>query len=147
MEILSRNGAQYRTQLLSQEHAEQFAACLRGNELFDGVMVYESERAKHESRRWYVVYHPSNPDAREALLQRQEEKRAAKSEAEGQDYLFIKDQDSGRFYWCASTSGEVYEVTLLGGCTCPDLEHRCREAGIRCKHQIALEKAVERGQT
>lgn len=36
----------------------------------------------------------------------------------------------GRFFWCQSVSGEVYEVTLHG-CNCPDAEYRCREAGIR----------------
>jgi hypothetical protein len=142
VEILSKNGGQYRTRLMTQEHAEQFAACLRANSLFDGVMVYESPTAKTE-RRHYVVYHPSDPDACAAILQRQQQKRADKARAEAQDYLFVRDDQTGRFYWCMSASGEVYEVTDFS-CTCPDFEYRCREAGVHCKHQVALADLTER---
>lgn len=144
MVILSKNGAQYRTQTLARERAEQFASCLRANPLFDGVMVYESSRAKHPERRWYVVYHPASGEAQQNLLNRQEDLRAAKAEAEGQHYLFVEDERTGRFYYCLSKSGEVYEVNLFD-CSCPDHSYRCRAAGIRCKHRIALEVAHERG--
>jgi predicted nucleic acid-binding Zn finger protein len=142
VEILSKNGAQYRTVLMTDAHAESFAAALRANSQWDGVMVYESPRAKSE-RRYYVVYHPASDAAREALLARQESKRAARADAELDEYLIVPAEE-GRFFWVASGSGNVYEVTDFS-CTCPDHEYRCREAGIRCKHQLALEIATERG--
>lgn len=141
MEILSRSGAQYRTRLLTQEHAEQFAACLRANVLFDGVMVYESPRAKGD-RRWFVVYHPSDPAACEAILTRQQQQRAEKARVEADEYLIVPNDDR-RFFWVQSASGKVYEVTDFS-CSCPDYEHRCRQAGIRCKHQVALTDLAER---
>ena len=143
MEILSRNGAQYRTKLLTEAHAQQFASCLRSNTLFTGVMVYESDRAKHPERRFYVVYHPSDPDACAAILERQQQQRADKARAEADEYLIVPDE-GGRFFWVQSASGEVYEVTDFS-CTCPDAEFRCKEAGIRCKHSLALEIAEQRG--
>jgi hypothetical protein len=136
MEILSRHGAQYRTKLLAEAHAQQFASCLRANALFSGVMVYESERAKHPERRFFVVYHPSDSDACAAILQRQQERRAAQARAEAGDYLIVPNVDR-RFFWVQSASGEVYEVTDFS-CSCPDYEFRCREASIRCKHQLVL---------
>ena len=140
MEMLSRNGAQFRTKLMTEAHAESFAAALRANSQWDGVMVYESPRAKGEKRH-YVVYHHADGAQRQALLQRQEDKRAARAEAELDHYLIVPNE-CGRFFWVQSTSGEVYEVTRFD-CSCPDHEHRCREAGIRCKHQIALEVVTQ----
>ena len=142
MELLSKNGAHYRTKLMTETHAESFAAALRANSQWDGVMVYESPRAKGE-RRHYVVYHPASAEARDAILARQEATRAARAEAELEEYLIVP-ADGETFFWVASQSGNVYEVTDFS-CTCPDHEYRCREAGIRCKHQLALETAAERG--
>jgi len=136
MEMLSKNGAQYRTKLMTEAHAESFAAALRANAQWDGVMVYESRRAKGE-RRHYVVYHPASAEARRAILTRQEGKRAVRAAAELDQYLIVPDED-GRFYWVQSTSGEVYEVTCFD-CTCPDREFKARQAGISCKHMLALE--------
>ena len=143
MEMLSRNGAQYRTKLMTEAHAESFASALRANSQWDGVMVYESPRAKGE-RRHYVVYHSADGAQRQALLQRQEDKRAARAASELDQYLIVPNE-CGQFFWVQSTSGEVYEVTRFD-CSCPDHEFRCREAGIRCKHQIAVEVATERGE-
>jgi predicted nucleic acid-binding Zn finger protein len=105
-------------------------------------MVSESPRAKGE-RRFYVVYHSADPKQRAALLQRQEDKRAARAEAELDQYLIVPDEGR-RFFWVQSASGEVYSVTHFD-CTCPDHEYRCREAGIRCKHQSAIEVAALSG--
>ena len=142
MDILARGAAKYRTRLMTETHAESFAAALRANAQWDGVMVCESPRAKGE-RRHYVVYHPASAEAREAILARQEASRAARAEAELDEYLIVP-ADGETFFWVASGSGNVYEVTDFS-CTCPDHEHRCRAAGIRCKHQVALEAATERG--
>lgn len=143
MEMLSKNGAQYRTKLMTQAHAESFAAALRANAQWEGVMVSESPRANGE-RRFFVVYHSADPQQRAALLERQEGRRAARAEAELDQYLIVPDEGR-RFFWVQSASGEVYEVTRFD-CTCPDYEYRCREAGIRCKHQFAVEAATEQGE-
>lgn len=142
MEMLSKNGAQYKTVCMTEAHARSFAAALRASSQWDGVMVYESSRTRGE-RRFFVVYHPASEMARQALLARQEAKRAARAEAELDQYLIVP-AEQGRFFWVASQSGNVYEVTDLS-CTCPDHEYRCREAGIRCKHQLALGAATEQG--
>lgn len=143
MQTLTREGAGYRTKCLTEEHAEQFASCLRANDQLTSVEVREEPRAKGD-RRFYVTCQPGDEQQRLALLQGHEDQRRAKAESEGEQYLFVENPDGGRFFWCQSVSGEVYEVTLHD-CTCPDAEHRCRENGLRCKHSLALEKAQERG--
>lgn len=139
MQILSHNGCQYRTRLMDRARADRFARCLHAHPHFTGAMVCESDRAKNPVRRYFVAYHPSNPERCADLLQQQEDQRRAKAETEGRDYLFCLDKDGGRpFFWCLSTSGEVYEVDAHS-CTCPDFQHRCLPAGIKCKHILALE--------
>ena len=145
MQTLSQNGAAYRTKRLTQNHAEQFASCLRGNDQFTNVEVVEEPRCKSENeKRYYVSYQPTDPSHAEALLQGHEDQRRVQAEVEGEQYLFVENPDGNRFFWCQSVSGEVYEVTLHG-CNCPDAEFRCGPSGIRCKHSRALEKAQEGG--
>ncbi len=143
MQTLTRDGVGYRTRVMTEQNAQSFAACLRANGQFTNVEVHEEPRAKGE-RRYYVAYQPSDPQQQQVLLQGHEEQRRARAESEGEQYLFVENSDTGRFFWCQSVSGEVYEVTLHN-CTCPDAEFRCRTNGIRCKHSLALEKAQERG--
>lgn len=143
MVILSREiGAAYRTRCMSRSHAEQFAACLIGNGLFDDVQVLESAHARGEDR-WYVAYRPRNPQARAALLQREQDERAQRARAEEQEYLFVRDGDTGGFL-CQAASGEVYQVSLIG-CNCGDATYRANPVGLVCKHSVALEHALERG--
>lgn len=142
MDTLSRHGAQFRTKLLCLPHAQSFAEALRANAMWDSVEVFESRRAKGE-RRWYVAYEPASDGAKKALVRRHQDRRAARATAELDEYLIVPDE-GGRFFWVQSASGEVYEVTRFD-CSCPDHEFRCREAGIRCKHQLALEAATEQG--
>lgn len=120
---------------MPQAQAERFAKCLRANRAFGNAFVAESHTAKSD-RRFYVAYHPSNPERCAELLDGERGKREVKALTEGHGYLFLKSEDA-EFWFCLSTSGEVYEVHPLG-CTCPDWEFRARGAGIPCKHVLAL---------
>lgn len=135
MEILSRAGAGYRTRLMEAGPAERFARCLRGNAQYVGVQVRESRTAKGP-RRWFVAYFPADDARYSRLLQGHREERAARAAAEGAGFVFCADP-SGRFEWCLSRSGEVYEVTAHS-CTCPDYHYRGAGSGVPCKHMLAL---------
>lgn len=140
MEILSQNGGQFRTKLLTRDQASRFAKCLTANARFGAAEVCESTRAKSPDRRFFVAFAPSNPERREAILTRQQDARTERALGEGSEYVWMQDKDGGRaFLWLLSTSGEVYEVDPGGrSCSCPDFTYRCRPAGLRCKHLIAL---------
>lgn len=132
METLSRNGAQYRTQLMDRPQAEAFARCLKANPRFDGIFLAESARAK-TARRWFVTYVPTSLERRSAILDRQQDARARRAQEQGARYEFVLDS-SGRWSWCLNReTGEVYETTE-SDCNCPDHHYRCRPAGILCKH-------------
>lgn len=139
MEILLHNGGGYRTKLMERDRAQRFAACLRANPTFGNAAVCLSDRAQSE-RRFFVSYHPANPERIQDILDRKEGERAERAAAEGQSYTFVLD-DSHRFLWCLSASGEVYEVTERT-CTCPDFVYRANPAGISCKHCLALQAGV-----
>jgi predicted nucleic acid-binding Zn finger protein len=135
MQSLSRDGACYRTKLLDLEQAARFARCLGANPLFSAVAVEESPRS---AGRFFVSFVPTNPERRQAMVAREQDKRHEKAVTEGQRYLFCLDKDGGRpFFWCLSTSGEVYEVTPET-CSCPDHQFRCAPNGLKCKHRLAL---------
>lgn len=139
MVSLSRNGCQYRTRLTDQGHAERFASCLRGNSRFTGVMVYESDRAKHETRRWFVTFHPANPAALESLVSRVQSEQDRRAETQWFDYLVVR-HESGRWFYVENlNSGEVYECSPHGSCNCPHSEYRLKGAGLRCKHSRIIE--------
>lgn len=131
MQTLSSNGAGYRTRPMSQDRAEQFARCLAANPRFEGVVVLGS-RSPGKS---VVVYRPANLGRQAELLDDQQNTRAARADAEGGNYVFAANGD-GR-WWCLSTSGETYLVSL-SGCDCPDHTYRCGAAGLACKHMLAL---------
>ena len=139
MQRLSSEGAQFRTKCLPLARAASFARCLQANPNFGAVTIEESARAKGEAR-WFVAYVPTNPERIASVLADQQDKRQAKASTEGACYEFVADE-SGRFFWCLSTSGEVYEVTRHS-CSCPDFEHRCRHAGLACKHMLAHRTAA-----
>lgn len=144
MDIITKNGGQFRTKLMPEGAALRFAKCLRANARFTGVLVYESDRAKSPVRRHFVIYHPTSAARCEAILQREQDGRTVRALTEGQGYTFVLDKDGGRpFYWCLSASGEVYETTRES-CACPDYEYRCRLAGVHCKHIVALNAGVGR---
>lgn len=136
----ARGAVGYRTKALPLEQAASFARCLRGNADFTDVGLEESRRAPG---KWLVTFLPSNPARVADIAQRQADARQARAENEGRDYLFCADKDGGRlFWWCLSTSGEVYEVTPES-CSCPDEEYRRCPGG--CKHQRALRLALAEG--
>lgn len=142
--ILKNEGVVYRTKCMTLERAAGFARCLEGNARFEGIEIAESRRAKGEAR-WFVLYAPTNSDRRWDMVTRQQEGRLAR--AFEQSFTFCADKDAGRlFFWCHShQSGEVYEVTPQT-CNCPDTLHRLQGTPIRCKHRIALDLALHRGE-
>lgn len=129
----------YRTALMERSRAFGFARCLNGNAgRFSDVEVLRSERAKG-CTSWFVRFRPARRERQGLLLQREWDKRAARAEEEGGEYIFWPDPDSAGDYWCFNPkSGETYQVNCFR-CTCPDFHYRCNRAGIQCKHQQAWE--------
>lgn len=120
---------------MDPSQAERFARCLTANPAFTAVAVETSPR--NQAKR-FVAYVPTNPQRRAEMLTREQDKRQAKAETEGRDYVFAKDPDSVQpFCWVLSTSGEVYETTLFD-CSCPDFRFRLQGTGVCCKHMTAL---------
>lgn len=126
----------YRTKLLSEARARQFAACLRKNSRAAFVAVMRSTRAKSDDR-WYVQWQPSNESRQRALVDAQDSARAQRG-CEG-TFTFLKDVD-GSFLCFSHESGNVYSVREHS-CDCPDATHRLAGTSIRCKHSWALRNA------
>lgn len=128
--------AYYRTKLMDQARAEQFAKCLAANACFTQVNVVESPRS---AGKFFVAYLPTSEDRQAELVQHQIEGRAQRAAQEGCDYVFCKDEARGRtFHYCFNPkSGEVYETTRCS-CSCPDFTFRGSKLGIPCKHMLAL---------
>jgi hypothetical protein len=142
MESITNQGVlSMRTKLMEIERAARFARCLQAYPRFAAVEIETSHRAKSE-KRYFVTFLPSNPERLEAMAQRQQDARA--SRAATQEFTFCLDKDAGRaFHWCHShATGEVYETTRES-CSCPDAEYRCKPNGLKCKHQLALERAIQ----
>lgn len=136
METLARNGATFRTKLMSHAQALQFAKCLAANPKFGTVSVSFSERAKGD-RSFFVAFLPVDDASSQRILDRQQAKREATAAAQIDNYEFVLD-DSAQFFWCLNAaSGQVYEVTDHS-CDCPDHTYRCQAAGIVCKHITML---------
>ena len=131
---LEHNGVEYRTKLIQRDQAERFAACLRANPLFTGVMVYESDRAKHETRRWFVIWHPANPARLAELVAGVQSTQDDRATAQWENYLVVRADRGSWFHLLNFDSGETYEAHPDGGCDCPHYEGRLRAAGIACKH-------------
>lgn len=123
----------YRTRPLTLDVASRFARCLAGNAQFTGVEIVEAPRSPG---KYVVRYLPANPERAQAIRDREQDSRAARAASEGDGYTFCLDE-SRRFFWCLSVSGEVYEVSERS-CSCPDHQFRCGPNGMRCKHQLAL---------
>lgn len=153
MQMLSRNGAQYRTVLLDRPTAERFCRCLRANAAFDGAIVTESNQAKHPVRRWMVVYHPANGTRRQELLDGHQQARRDRAAAQEPWYAAV-------LVWAGSgfamrlknlKSGREYDITLNAAlepvdCTCPDHTGCTRAAGIECKHHEIVRLKLISGQ-
>lgn len=147
MEILSGDGAAYRTRLLTRPHAEAFARCLRANSRYADVAICESPRAQNPIRRFFVRFRPSQEGRAAALLTRQQAARLQRAHTTASGYLSVR-SECGRFYYLLNLgSGEVYETHPRGVCTCPDYEIRCRKAGIECKHPEILRIHLRYGWT
>jgi hypothetical protein len=132
MEMLSSQGAEYRTQLITLQQAQRFAACLRSNKRFAGVRICESARARSE-KRWFVAFSPSSTARAEAILHRQQDSRAAR--AVSQTFTFAG--NSREVFVYSHKSGNTYSLDPDGyGCVCEDSIHRC-QGKILCKHGVA----------
>ncbi|MFN3650111.1 MAG: hypothetical protein ACK47B_11080 [Armatimonadota bacterium] len=141
MDILSRNGGQFRSKTMDESAAFRFARCLRANERFHGVMVNPSKSAGQA----FVTFTSASDPSGERILARQQALRDARGAEQADSYLVAADP-SGRFHWvCNLGSGEVYEVALHHDCTCPDHVYRCRPAGCLCKHHAVVEAHLGRG--
>lgn len=131
----------YRTSLFTlQAKAQSFARCLTANNRFERVLVHASQTAK--TPKWFVTFEPTSESRKDAIHAGQQDARAQR--AAEQEFIFWPDPDRRTvngdplFWWCFSlSSGETYEVSPLGGCTCPDYQFRCQCAGLQCKHMLA----------
>lgn len=143
MFILSRGGAQYQTKAMDHEQAHRFAACLRANGRFEGVMLYEERNPRNPLKTHRVVYHPKSGDRIAELVEKAGESRQARAETEGQAYLFLKDGTDARPFWWVFNpkSGNTYEVCDVD-CGCPDREFRGRAAHVPCVHMRALRAGI-----
>lgn len=144
-EFIALDGAIYfRTRRLRYDQAKRFAVCLQANPRFTDVETVLSQRVRSAANA-FVQYRPSNVDRQFEQIDRQQAKRRQKALTEGRCYQWFLDTDGSRpFYWCLSSSGEVYEVDA-GSCSCPDYQFRCRKVyDLRCKHILAYEAACER---
>lgn len=131
---LSHTGLHYRTKPMDPARANQFAKCLAAHPAFTAVEV-QSSRSPGKA---VVAYQPKSEQRLQAMrdtVQNQREERAA---SEGAGYVWLREPG---FHWCMSLSGEVYEVTPHS-CTCADHVYRCKDAGLACKHQVALGRRV-----
>lgn len=144
-QALIRREAGFRTKPLTLNRAAAFARCLGARpERFAGVEIHRSRRVAADSPKcWYVVYFAASAAREQQLLAAQQGRRAAKALDEGRDYVFVRDE-SDRFYWCQSTSGEVWTCTLEG-CDCPDKTFNLPPE-LLCKHSLALADHIERGE-
>src|SRR5262249_8402500 len=84
--ITNRGSLTYRTKVLPKAEAEAFARCLPANPNFARVEVTESARAKGEAR-FVVEFLPANPERIAEMVDRQQDRRQAKAEGEGRQYL------------------------------------------------------------
>jgi hypothetical protein len=138
VESFNHQGITYRTKLISGQQAESFARALTAHPSFIEVQVEQSPRAKGE-KRFYVRYKPTSARCQEAMKDRQQSAREERAKA--QLFTFVRDE-SGRYHHCLShQTGNVYEVTTCS-CSCEDKVYRAGPAGLRCKHELALQFAL-----
>lgn len=133
----------YKTSLLSERQATSFGAMIRANRRFADVRVCHSARAKGPNA-WYVTFAPSSTARREALLQGEQESRAARAAAQG--FVSCRDPQTGRWWVFSETSGATYETTATD-CTCFDATKRLIGTGLVCKHSLHVQAEERREQT
>ena len=69
--------------------------------------------------------------------------RAIRAQIEYNDFFFVVFPD---FISCSSfASGKEYQIRN-GCCSCDDFQYRCGPANIRCKHIVAAEIAISKGE-
>jgi hypothetical protein len=139
----------YRTKLMSADRALSFVSCLSKNSAFAQVEAVWGTNCK--PGQMFVQFRPASVEAQTRQFATEQNKRVARAATEGTGYVFVASEPgfnprNGKagYYYCLSTSGEVYEVNHVG-CTCPDYRFRCDNAGLLCKHQIACRNAINEG--
>jgi predicted nucleic acid-binding Zn finger protein len=111
--------------------AHRFVKCLGGNSRFVDIEMQQSRFG-----RYFVTFRPASEERQADLTALEQDKRNTR--AIEKTFEFWRDPDNRRLYHCFSVaSGETYQITPED-CTCPDWQYRCKKAGIRCKHEIAL---------
>lgn len=134
----------YRSKTMPLSLAASFARCLQANETrFCDVEITPAQRTKEE--KFFVQFRPVNPDRQGDLYEAQYNARADRAQAEGMDYIFWADPDAPNTHWVFNPlSGETYTLTPFS-CSCPDYQFRCNAAGLKCKHQHALQVQADAG--
>lgn len=141
MRGIHQGKAGYRSHLMSRGQAERFAACVSANPQFTNAEVTERQgsRFAQPERRWFVTYQPASPERVNAILQSAILSRLERAQNEGPEFVWCADPDAA-FWHVMTCSGEVYEIDTEGReCSCADHQMRCKGAGIRCKHLLALD--------
>lgn len=146
MTSLARNGAKYRTRLLARPLAEAFARCLRANGRFTGISLEESRISPNPVVRWYVSFHPSDPEAMKAVLDAQQALQHQRADEQWRNYLVAEGDRPHQYLVQSFETGGVYDVDVRAGtCTCRHYLERCLPACIECKHPRICRLHVERG--
>jgi predicted nucleic acid-binding Zn finger protein len=146
MDALTQGRVHYRSGLLEQEEAEDFAAYLRKRPEFTDVTLRENVKTKADNpKRWVVYYQPAHQTRQAELLAKEVRARLTRALKEGESYVWHLDRTHPlRPFWrVQTTKGSTYEIGPHGeDCTCEDYVMRCKRADIPCKHLLAFGMAL-----
>jgi len=141
MHSLTRNGAGYRTHLMTSAQCAGFERCLHKHGHFHRIERQVYTDPADPRRCYYLTYLPKDPARLEAFVKNEMLKSRERAEAEGSGYIWVADLDSGtpREWEVLTLTGSVYRVREdLTSCTCPHFVNRCAPAMILCKHILAF---------
>ncbi len=132
----------YRSKNMSLSLASSFARCIEANKTrFCDVAISPSKAAE----KYFVTFRPVSTDRQGDLYEAQYNARADRAQVEGLEYIFWPDADNPGTDWCFNPlSGETYQVSLFE-CSCPDYQFRCKNAGLKCKHQHSRQVQADAG--
>jgi hypothetical protein len=139
------NGKIYkRSTLMTEAQAKGFCRCIAANT--ERYMAVEAVRAPGTDNRWYVRWMPSSSTVRSTMRDYVQQQRSNRAASQAQGMVWFPTETEG-WYWCTREreDGEVSQVHPRRGCDCADYIYRCEPAGLRCKHQLALETHLEEG--
>lgn len=134
MRTLSSHGASFRTNApLTLEAAERFARCLSANRQYSEVVVVPARR----TNLFNVLFKPTSEERAERLRTAAQAEREDRAEAQAGAYD-LRPLVGGDYTVVNLLTGEVYTASATRFCTCPDYLHRCKAAGIQCKHMVLI---------